>query len=53
MEVLYFALFLIAFVLLLLDSFAGSNRENIQTRLLPLGLAAWVLVLVIQSYKAI
>jgi len=53
MEKLYFALYLIAFVLLLLDAFAGSSRNHVQTRLLPLGLALVVLVLVIQSYRAI
>jgi len=53
METLYFCLFLAAFVLLLVDTFAGSHREHVTARLLPAALACWVLVLVIQSFKAI
>lgn len=53
MEKLYFAFYLIAFVLLLLDAFAGSTRRHVQTSLLPLAIAFVVLVLVIQSFKAI
>jgi hypothetical protein len=53
MEKLYFAFYAIAFILLLLDAFAGSTRRHVQTSLLPLGIAFAVLVLVIQSYKAI
>lgn len=53
MEKLYFALYLVAFVLLVLDAFAGSTRRHVQTSLLPLALALAILVLVIQSYKAI
>ena len=53
MEKLYFAFYLIAFVLLLLDAFAGSTRRHVQTSLLPLALAFAILVLVIQTYKAI
>ena len=53
MEKLYFAFYLIAFVLLLLDAFAGSTRRHVQTRLLPLALSLVVLVMVIRSYKAI
>ena len=53
MEKLYFAFYLIAFVLLLLDAFAGSTRRHVQTSLLPLALSLVVLVMVIRSYKAI
>jgi len=53
MEKLYFAFYLIALVLLLLDAFAESHRGHVQVRLLPLGIAFAVLVLVIQTYKAI
>jgi hypothetical protein len=53
MEKLYFALYLVAFVLLMIDAFAGSTRRHVQTSLLPLAIACAVLVLVIQSYRAI
>jgi len=53
MEKLYFAFYLVAFVLLVIDTFAGSTRDHVTARLLPAALALVVLVLVIQSYKAI
>lgn len=53
MDKLYFALFLVAFVVFLIAAFSGSTRRNVAVAWLPLGLAVWVLVYVIQSYRAI
>lgn len=54
MNKFYFALLLVAFILLLIDAFTGvhNDRTNRFTvKLLPLALAFWVLVPLIQVGK--
>ncbi len=53
MDKLYALLYTLACVLLILDAFAGSSREHVMTRLLPLGIFFAVLVVTIQAWKAV
>lgn len=54
---LYFILLLVAAGLFLLDAFSsnaiGDRTTRFSVRLLPLGLFFWVLVLIIQTAKAL
>ena len=54
MNWLYFLLLLVAFVLLLIDAFSSTVNDRTTryaVRLLPLALAFWVLVPLIQAAK--